>query len=56
MDLKIKSTQELKALAYDLLVQQEIVAMNLQAVNSEINERSKAEAEARKHITDSAES
>lgn len=43
MDLKTKSLQELKAYAYDLLVQQEVVAMNLQAVNNEISEKVKEE-------------
>jgi hypothetical protein len=39
MDLKDKTLLELKALAYDLLIQQEITSTNLRTVASEINAR-----------------
>ncbi len=43
MDITNKSVTELKAIAFDLIVQQETTAKNLQYVNQLISEKLKAE-------------
>jgi len=45
MDITTKSVEELKALAYDLLVQLEQIQGNLRIVNNEIASRAKPKEE-----------